>query len=52
MREEPLYNVDEDIVSVIGSATRSSGRTTSPGLVIGVHDAYKEKHIPELKNPE
>jgi hypothetical protein len=42
MREEPLYNVNENVVSVINSATMSSG-TTAPGLVIGVHGAYKEK---------
>jgi hypothetical protein len=42
MREEPLYNANENVVLVINSATRLSG-TTSPGLVIGVHGAYKEK---------
>jgi hypothetical protein len=48
MREEPLNNVNEDIVLVIGSATMLSGWTTSLGLVIRVHGSYKEKK-PELK---
>ena len=34
MWEDPLNDVNEDVVSVIGSAARSSSMT-SPGLVIG-----------------
>jgi hypothetical protein len=38
--EIQLYNTDEDVISVIGSADRSSG-TLSPGLVIGKYSGIK-----------
>ena len=51
MQEEPLNNGDEDIVSVIGSATRLSGRAPTPGLAIGAHGAYKEIKYSRIKKP-